>query len=759
MEYVKKIGRFLFGEKCSRWQVSVALYLGTLVGLTPSFVTLQSILGIMAIGFFRISWRLFGFSLCCWYFFGLAFGDKILHLLGKSLLDSSSLESFWKMIDLLPIIPWMKLTTSGILGSFVLSSISLPFYYWLIGQLKKENKEESATSKENLFRKKVWIPSVVFVSIAGFYKMYYLDMHLKSGLIKGLEMVNGAQVDIASLKTTYFPLRLTIKGLALTDKNDPQWNKIVIGNIDFKLDKSALWRGKFIIDFGKVEGIDSKVKRASPGWVKKEEVEVKKEISMKDVFRPVVEMLENFDPVKDIKNFKKEDLKTVQVIEGLKLDIAQQKEKWNNLSNVIPTDWSQEQQVIKNIKLSVDNPIEIPKKIQEIKDLITASQEKIKKAKDGIEGIKKDIGGYEDKFKSIEDSIKEDRKFVESKLKIPDLDLKEIALGLFGNEIKSRIHLAMGYYQKFSPYLNKGKSEKDSSKEVKKVRSIGERYQFSNEEKWPFFWTREISINSPRKTGEDNHFVGKIYNITSDQKVLGLKTSVHLESNLPKYKIFSIKFHFENDALQDPSKNMLTFNVNKLLEEKIALSSSDMLKVDLLEGETLVITSFMISEMKIDGNLELNLIESKFQVESPKDLVKKIMEEVLSTAKAIKIKANVKGFITNPEISLESNISEKIKEGFNKALSSQMQLAKEAVDKFINESIEKEKSKLLGQFQDVKGQLLKSLNLKDKNAMDIQNWSQDYLKNALEEIKKGTGKEIVKDKLKDLKDKIKFKGF
>lgn len=115
-------------------------------------------------------------------------------------------------------------------------------------------------------KKVLWITLslvLVFISVA------YLSANalIKSTLVKELSETTGAQVDIESVRLTFMPISLTIKGVALTDPYQPTHNTVSVDKAYAVVDPWPALKGFYVVDLLELHGVSYGVARASAGEV------------------------------------------------------------------------------------------------------------------------------------------------------------------------------------------------------------------------------------------------------------------------------------------------------------------------------------------------------------------------------------------------------------------------------------------------------------------------------------------------------------
>lgn len=109
-------------------QLAWGLTLGAFLGFSP-FFSLQTFLVLLIVFIFRVQ---FGAATLSAFFFKIVayLIDPVADLLGRSVLESSSLRSFWTTLYNLPILPYTRFNNSIVMGSFIFALILSPILYF-----------------------------------------------------------------------------------------------------------------------------------------------------------------------------------------------------------------------------------------------------------------------------------------------------------------------------------------------------------------------------------------------------------------------------------------------------------------------------------------------------------------------------------------------------------------------------------------------------------------------------------------------------
>ena len=143
----------------------------------------------------------------------------------------------------------------------------LPFTNGITNMTNSTDKKEKKVKKKGPIRFEAIIPISIILVLTGLYFHFFFDSHLKAGLEWTGTQIHGAEVNIKSIKTSFFRAHFRLDGLQVTDKEQPEQNLVELESIRFGMLWDALLRAKVVINEAALENIQIYTKRDSPGEV------------------------------------------------------------------------------------------------------------------------------------------------------------------------------------------------------------------------------------------------------------------------------------------------------------------------------------------------------------------------------------------------------------------------------------------------------------------------------------------------------------
>jgi uncharacterized protein (TIGR03546 family) len=142
----------------------------------------------------------------------------------------------------------------------------------LIGKRTKDAKA-LFTAKTKIFRKAGVVLAVILLIVCGVATSFIKDTKVKEYAAAKLTKLNGAEVNLETLKLSVLSGDASASGIQVTDTDNPQNNQIAIEKISADASIYNLLVGKVVMDKVLVSDVRFNQKRESPGEVIKQEAE------------------------------------------------------------------------------------------------------------------------------------------------------------------------------------------------------------------------------------------------------------------------------------------------------------------------------------------------------------------------------------------------------------------------------------------------------------------------------------------------------
>ncbi len=638
----------------------------------------------------------------------------------------------------------------------------------------EENKNKKQKKPKGPIRTGLITLLVIFVVGIFIYAKFFLDGHLRWGMQTALTYGNYAEVNINQVKTSFSDASFAIRGIQVTDFENPDFNSIQIGEISFNALWDALLRFKIVIENAQLTGLGFNQKRKSPGKIypkKKKEAEDSvlaqetkkevKEITDDNVLGDVAKLLEGGSLKQNLKDIKF-DFKSEKRIKEIEELIDSKKVAWKKDIDEIKN-LDKLNDVIKRAKsIKFDkNPLKAAKQLKELSKLKKEADGHIKNYKSKIKSLKADYKSLKNSVGEIDDLVKEDTNMVQNHFKIPDVNFSEISERVFQKYVMSMIGPYMKYWDMAKEYIpERQKNYKKEFKEEKEKRAEGINYSFPKTKGYPSFWLKRMDISSESKVSKNDqsslyNLKGFVTNASSNEKIVGKPMILKLAGDAPAQKISGIDFNATVSSASGEYQANVLGKVASFPVGEVKLSRSSKLKLSLADSlaNTEVKGTLGIKEANLNMRTVFKSINWNLDAKDKK--TQKILGGIFSNIPEVDLKGRIRGFYLKPRMKLSSNFDQQFKTGISSYIKGKIEVAKAKARKAVEEKISGPKSKLLGKIGENERGYLKPLLDGDKKLSDAGGIF-DQIRKEQEKKAKSKVKSKVKKELDKLKKKLKL---
>ncbi len=621
------------------------------------------------------------------------------------------------------------------------------------------------------------VPIAIIIVVVALYFEFFFDHHIKKAIEYFGTHANGAEIDIARVRTSFFDASLEIDTIQVTDIEKPEFNKIKIGAVKWQMLWDGLLRGKIVIHEASVLGVEVGSHRENPGRVlpkdppsesKLEKVSgqaldnAEKEFSG-NIFGDIAGLLKGGDPKEQLKNMES-NLKSEARIKELQIELAAKQKEWQERIKKLPQDKEiQELSArIKNVKTgNLSDPAQLQASIQQVTAIVQDASSKYKIIKETTDAFNSDFKKYGNIPKEIDGLVQSDIKDLEGKLKIPNLDTDTIAKVLFGPSTLTRLKQAQFYMNKARQYIppKKTAAEKadEESKKLKpEQRAKGKNYAFGRPHAYPLFWLQSAKLSSSASDSEfSGNMKGELKNLTNDQELIGAATSLSFEGDFPKQQLFGIHGLLTIDHRGDEPLESVDLTVDDIKVANKDLVRSDDVQIGFKSADAS--SKFKIElrgeNVSLVSNTEFQKIV--YEVGAKQAILDDILKKAFNDIPKVGVQAHVSGPWSALKFSIDTNVAKDLQNAFQKQIQAKVGEAQAQLKAMIEGKIGGDRTKLMSQFSDEQKQIQGELGSK-----------QAEIDKAKNEVSQGQGKaggdqkkaveDLGKKKLNELKKQFGF---
>jgi uncharacterized protein (TIGR03545 family) len=373
----------------------------------------------------------------------------------------------------------------------------------------------------------------------------FVDRWVESGLESAGEAIVGARVEIDNLHLSLSPIAIQFTRLQVASPRDPWKNMFETGKVRFSLDFGQLLRGKYIIETMEVNNLILGTKRTTDGSLPKPPPAPANHTSVVGELTSALGNESQKAPVFDLNKIRSElkidsllnvqNLRTVQYIDTLKLQVRDASQQWQTTLN----DVEKSKQRLADVQASIGAI-----NLNELKTVqsVTTALNNVNNAYKGINDINEtfknrraavtsQLDRLTTSVNAIDNYARSDYDMVRRLARVPDLSTQGLAKLLLGREILQKVSTYMSWIDFARTTVPKyvSKPEKESPQRFK-----GQDIHFPVDRAYPKWWIKKIAISGGEDKTQNPEYIyakGEVLNITNDQRVTGFPMTISLAAS------------------------------------------------------------------------------------------------------------------------------------------------------------------------------------------------------------------------------------
>ena len=637
--------------------------------------------------------------------------------------------------------------------------------------------------KTGLVRWTAVIPFAIFIAVIALYFVLFFDMQMKALLQWGGYQALGAEIDIASFKSSFIHGNVEIDGIQITSAQEPDFNSIELGSIRFGFSWDALLRLKFVVNEMAVENIEFMSKRKSRGKIapppppKKDGPGLADQLKGQALGAVAAENKNNL--LGDLSAFLKggdyksqlegieSNLKSKQMAADFKTKWETKQKDWDTKLKALPNDAD-----FKSYKTKFDqikykdfkSPQEVQDSIKQFNDLKKEVDSKVSTVSDTKKVFSDDLAAMKKDYETLDAQIKLDVASVKERLKIPKIDSKEIAKSIFMdylNPYLSKLDRINELAKKYLPpkysdmvteklkgknLLAVGKTKKEIAPEENDTiqphpRAKGITYEFPVTTGYPLFWIKEIKISSKSNAQADyGDITGVIENVVSNQRQIGKQTEMHVSGDFKSKNITGMKLNaFLNDLKDVPAASM-DFEIGNYPMQAVSLVNSPDGTITMPSASLGVVATAATQGFKqYDIKLNNTFNNVQFTTNAKEKIIEDILKNAFAQLQSFDLKASASGELAHLNLDVSSSLGDKLQS----ALAAGVQQKIDDLNKQIKDKIDQ-------QLGSAKDGLSKQISALTKNYVGGADQAEGKL-----DGEKASADDKIKTAQKDLENKAK----
>jgi len=674
MQFLLKLFRALNSAQ-TPWQVTFAITLGMIAGLTP-LSGIQTVVIFFLAFLLNIHLGLFFASSAFFAGIGYLF-DPMFERIGYALLTSEGLNGLWTALYNNGLMRLTYFNNTLALGSTVVALVAAAPLYFLMGWGISHYREvlgsvlskfpklglfgilQASDKKDPLLR---WWGAGVFAGVTVVlmvFTMLLADPLAKWALEGGASTLLQRDVRIGSVDISFGKGAVDINRLEVAGSKEGI-DAVSMEHMGFDIDLNALLFNRTHIEKIAINGMGFET-----------EATLKKSVAKTDEDAPAGESEAKSDEAFSMPAFElpdpkqilaNADLKSLKVYDEAQAELARIRTKWdevakNEFSDEALKTLENDYKVLKRKASSKD-----PGQLLELKDDLKTFKRKLKKRERRITSLQKEFNADQKRIKSLMAVIKnapmQDYNKLKSTYSLDGKGAMNIVGTLFGKKVKGYVAMAEKYYTMLAPYL---KSEK-TPEETLPPRGHGRWIKFAQKVPSPDLLISKTEIDGIL---DRQNFSATISDISDHQKALGRPITFKASSD--GKRISGLKLSGEDNRLGEGVVDRLAFSVKKLSLEAMELSSMTLSNTALaFNGD------FVINDAKaLSGKTHLGFRDADIKMNNLKGKTADMVSDVLKSINRFNADVTLGGELEDPKVSVKTDLDKKLSRAFSVGLKKQ----------------------------------------------------------------------------------------
>ncbi|MFC2061094.1 TIGR03545 family protein [Elusimicrobiota bacterium] len=590
-------------------------------------------------------------------------------------------------------------------------------------------------------RWKGFITLSVIIAVTAIFSIFFLDDVIKLTVEKAGAKAWGAKVEIEKVTVNWSPAGINISGFTVASKKEEFKNLLEIGEMKVAIKVVPLFEKKLNVEEVAGEGLLFNTARKTSGFLPVIEKEAKEKETKADGGEEAEKKWkadtsswmedikkrgqEKIDVINGIKNY---ELKSEKALNEVQQSFTEFKSKYSDMKSVdvgkTVKSLNNTLTILQNIKIKdPQDAAKAGKQLEEAQKSSKDAEKQAKEVKKALKEFQESSTGMKKKIAAIEKARKEDYKAIMEQLKLPSIEVEDMAETVFGPLVTGKFKKVLSYVEKVRKYIP---PKKKKEKTVEKPREQGTDIVFVKEKMYP-----PLHLEKAEITGENNAKI-EVKDVTNTPWILGRPV-----------KIQAMYSNYDFNAVIDRTGDAPSESFTGLFNSFSLAGSTGILEIK-AEFKDDNVSADMTWKGK--GVLPSNWLEY-LELHDP---------EIVLTVK-------VRGKMNDPKFDLQSNLDEMISSRLKAKLESKIKEARSSVDSILDSKVMSKKRKMeseLGSFNDKKTSAMKEQKDKvegKKKELDNKiEAKQKEIKGAAKKKAEEEGEKLKKDagdKLKDIFNK------
>jgi len=563
-------------------------------------------------------------------------------------------------------------------------------------------------------RKRGLIYLAVIAILIALFAYFTQDRILERQLESALEAIAGAKVEIDHFHFSLLKAECSWNRLQIANANDPWKNLVETGRASFDLETRPLFWRRFIIKEMALERVRTGTPRKTNGSLpKKPEPPKSTEPDLFDRAKAALQKQLGDAPIFDLSGLGKklkvdsliqfENLASIQAYQALRFTADSTFNYWKSQLDVkmYTTRVNEIESNVKSLKLE---------KIDEIKDVVAVVElaKKVDDIRKDVLSLKKDVeqkhaaltqtfDDLQAELKAAQISLEQDIDKAKQLAKLKDLDVKDVALVLFGSAVVDRYEQLLDYVATGRKYLDKVQRLTATEKVEKPPRFKGQDIHFPFHYRYPKFLLRQAKFSAATAAGDTSraYFLeGNLTGLTNQPSVLGRPT--RFQVNLMRLGGNTYRVVGSLDHITDQARDSLWLSAENFGLGRINLKKSMYFPsaISAQKGNIALAGFFIGNRIDVKLNVDASPINFIYEQEAT-DRVAKIIREVLEGVTNVNLKAQlIGGAGADFKLNLNSNVDNVLANQIKLTIAQNLREAQHQVESYVRTEVDKRRKQV-----------------------------------------------------------------
>ncbi len=515
-------------------------------------------------------------------------------------------------------------------------------------------------------RWKWMLPRLLLTLMIWGFLRWGLDPALRYGLVRGLQSATGARVDVATLRTSFFPPTVTIEGTAVASPRRPGRNLFEFEQLHVRLEPDSLSHRRFVVESGEVRNLRFDTNRSDDGRLPPGEAaksterswmqEQLKEVSDQWLHQLAEQARAQLDPNTletwrlGSGKFDKWDSRFRDLADrarSLEPRAMAVKDGFESIKNLEPLE-----QVERGLQLA-----------QEVDVIVRQAEQMQRELQAMVPEVKED-------YEELNAARLRDQEMIQHKLTLLKPDGRRISQTLLGPAMYGRVQQVITWVQAIQEY------RQELAEQVRPPRMEGRVFPVIETRPAPVFLLKHLALSGSISIDEEQvPYAAAWRDVTEQPKLLGRPSVFELRAEGRRPLILAMKVDATTDELQ--SEVEATFRDNEGLPVMVGKRGEVWFEGGLRNMDWSL-------RMKLGGQRLQGFVSLKSDIEglnfgASEDVRSEVVEaanEALGAVRNLDAVAAFTGTVLKPEINLTSGIGEQISQGVRQAFLTQLEKAR-----------------------------------------------------------------------------------